>query len=388
MVHRALIIVLAAASAARGQGLAATFVPQWRLGDRWDVAVEYTASETETRTGPRTNLFRFKVQAMEALAPGVRLVHLEARPKKRWRWQRAHLVFAWRRPGRLAPGAEQLWLSRVTLLTVDDPPRRLSLDFAALTDDPHPVLAANVPLPLTFPVFELRPIADPKTFRPRKRAGAPRELPAIRQDVQARPALPEAELAVKADRDRLLAYRLSLEADPLVNARQLWHPAYPWCVFERAAGRYARLKSVKERRGDPMALVERAAAYARDIGTPREAGSLRAFRLLLTESQRSALERRRAGPDAPAAEPDVVTHRTQDVMAGFLLPGFTATMARMTGGDTCLVRAGGVRDHRLESVTVFCQLEAGAWRIASGAQAVAVTSRPAPPAGAESTGKP
>jgi hypothetical protein len=354
-----------------------TFVPQWRLGDEWDVAEEQEAKLPDGRSALRTNRYTFRVVAMAAAAPGRREVHIEGRGDDAPAWDRAHLIFTWMLPSRTAATDERLWLSRLAVRTRDEPPRMIVLDFDAVSAAPHPVLAYGAPLPLDFPVFSVHALTRTKTeeFRPEKRPGAPREPPHVRQVLTDAPRLPPGALGVPMDRRQPIEFRLEPMNDPLLSVTQIWDAAYPWAVYERTPAQRLTLAAVRVKQGDPMALVERAAGLADRLGTPGESAALWSFRELLSESARAGLET----PGGLAAAPSLVARHTTEFLGTFAVRGLTATFARMVGADQALVEIGGLTSGGdLERRIAVCVLEKGHWKIGSGAQP-AVQTRPAGP---------
>jgi len=350
-------------------------VPQWHLGERWEIWLQQERRTDDGRLLQRSNRYRYEVKAIVAPSPGVREVHIQARPWKKRTWKRAHLVFSRHLSAPHAPGQERLHLKRITVQTLDTPPKQLVLDFGALSDEPFPVLMFGTPLPVSFPLFEMRTLSglDTRTYRPARRPGAPRDPPSVRQALVDAPPLPVARDVITVDRRRLIEYRLESTDDVLSFIRQIWHPDYPWYVYARGPGRRSGLAEVWRVEGDPLALVDQAARLAGRRGTRAESAALWSFRRLLARETRESLERDGRRPASPAT----VAERTRAFLGGFGLRGLTPIYARMSGKDRALVDAGGLSaDGRLERRLIVCVVEAGEWKLASGAEPFAVTTRP------------
>lgn len=377
---QAALAVLLFSDGLRAQTVRRTFVPQWHLGDQWDLAVEYEETAPDGRSRTHSNLVRFRVMAVVVPAPGRREVHLEGRPQKVQAWDRAHLVFIRETPGKpFDVTAERLWLSRLTVRTAEKTPRQLHLNLGAASPDPQPVVAAGLPLPVSFPVFEVKAVTGTTstTFRPSGVPADGRQPVPVTQVLALSPDLPDRAMTVKIDRNRLMEYRLQVEGEALMYVSQVWQAGDPWFLFERAPGRRSYLRAFRVRQDDPLAVVERAGALAQEMNTPREAGALWSFRDLLTTGLRAAVERKDGRETGAPLGPQAVREATRELLGGFALPGLTATFGRMSGDGAALVHVAGLdAPDRLARRVVLCSVEADRWKIASGAQPLAETAEP------------
>ncbi len=399
----AVLVVSQASLPALAQGFYRTFIPQWHLGDEWEVVEETDETTPDGRTGQRTNTYWFRVLAMETVAPGVRQVHVSATAEKPRGWDTAHLIFTWFLPAKFDATTERLCYTRLIIRRSgeaapapsgvpgkappattppartpppDDQGRLAVLDFAALSPEPYPVLGFVAPMPVSFPLFSLAAVSGKRTeeFSPPKREGAPKAPTAVRQVITGDPRLPEGRIDVPMAGHHPLEYRLEARQDPLTAVTQIWDAEYPWCVFERSPDRRCKLTVARVRQGDPMGLVERAGELAAKLGTSTEGAALWSFRLLLTDGARNGIEKNGTAP-APA---DVVRDRTREMLSTFTLRALTPTFSRLTAPGQALVEVDGLDpEGRLEQRSVICVLEAGQWKMASGAPRAPSTSRPA-----------